>query len=377
MTRSRSLSPRGGLLLLLACAVWLPTAAYCSAQQRDAETTADSALSLRGLLLSTDQCTDASLAEARAEGFTAVALVLEGGDDAVREAVAARRVLATGLDLYYWVEVARNASLADQHPRWMASLQGHTEWRRHFPHAPHPGEHEVVKTYPWVPIFSAEAFAAQRDRVVQLVRDKPAAKGVFLNDLQAGPSACGCGNTLCRWTADYGPKRTATPLGDDAAARFVRELQQHLPGSPLIPVWTTECEEEDSAADGPCAGVPCFRGKCWQAYTRQLTPLASEVDTLGVLLAWREFGRAPPDTDAQDTWLSLALRSFETMLPRAQAPPIESGRLIAVLQGWDVPSDELAAAIRLAEASQVRGYLVARHRIEQGWQPRIIPVREP
>ena len=34
----------------------------------------------------------------------------------------------------------------------------------------------------------------------------------FLNDLQAAPSACGCGNTFCRWTPDYGPIRTATEL---------------------------------------------------------------------------------------------------------------------------------------------------------------------
>src|SRR5205814_1020593 len=70
--------------------------------------------------------------------------------------------------------------------------------------------------------------------------------GVFLNDLQAGPSSCGCGNDQCRWALDYGAPATApkTP-GDDAAARAVAEVRTRFPDKAVIPVWVTECETVD------------------------------------------------------------------------------------------------------------------------------------
>ena len=39
---------------------------------------------------------------------------------------------------------------------------------------------------------------------------------MFLNDLQAGPSSCGCGNDQCRWALDYGSPRDG---GEDARRR--------------------------------------------------------------------------------------------------------------------------------------------------------------
>ena len=70
--------------------------------------------------------------------------------------------------------------------------------------------------------------------------------GVFLNDLQAGPSSCGCGNDQCRWALDYGsPPTAAKTPGDDAAAKIVAELSARHPGKVIIPVWVTECELAD------------------------------------------------------------------------------------------------------------------------------------
>ena len=66
---------------------------------------------------------------------------------------------------------------------------------------------------------------------------------MFLNDLQAGPSSCGCGNDQCRWALDYGsPPTAAKTPGDDAAAKIVAELSAGHPGKVIIPVWVTECE---------------------------------------------------------------------------------------------------------------------------------------
>src|SRR5688572_29781297 len=176
-----------------------------------------------GALLTTEMATPARLSELSAQGYTAIVLPLESDSAAARAAEedAAKRVALAGLELWYWIEIARSPAFADDHPQWMASLQGHQEWRRYFKDFPDPKPGEVVKNYPWVPILYREAFDAHLARVKKLLSARPAAKGVFLNDLQGPPSACGCGNAVCRWTADYGPLRTATPLGEDAAAQFV------------------------------------------------------------------------------------------------------------------------------------------------------------
>jgi hypothetical protein len=260
----------------------------------------------------------------------------------------------------------------------MASLQGHPEWRRFFKDAPLPGDNEVIKNYPWVPILYKEAFKAHRQRTAQLLKGKPLAAGIFLNDLQGAPSACGCGNPLCRWTADYGPVCTATPLGDDAAAQFTAAVKEMAPGSRIIPVWTTECEAHDGAPDGLCAGVGCFQGLCWKAYTAQLTPIAREAEWIGVLLAYREFQQDASQYGAKAGWVRHALDSFTTMPPRHQGEAIPTKRLIAVLQGWDVSEAEMQAQIAHAEAAGVAGYVVASLvKIEQGWAPKLMKWKQP
>ena len=85
---------------------------------------------------------------------------------------------------------------------------------------------------------------------------------MFLNDLQAGPSSCGCGNDQCRWALDYGsPPTAAKTPGDDFAARIVAELSRGFPGKAVVPVWVTECEPSDlpgaKGGTGLCGGVGC------------------------------------------------------------------------------------------------------------------------
>jgi len=122
-------------------------------------------------------------------------------------------LVESGLELWYWIEIARDESMARQHPEWMSSIQGHPEWRRFHPAFPKVKENEIVKVYPWVPVFYEEALQAHLQKVNQLLRQWPAPHGIFLNDLQGAPTACGCGHPLCRWTSDYGPKKSATRLG--------------------------------------------------------------------------------------------------------------------------------------------------------------------
>ena len=332
---------------------------------------------LQAALLALNEVTNERISSLGSAGTNAIAIPLEASTAEERhsEFEAAERIRESGLDLYYWIEVARCPQLSDAHPEWMASLQGHQEWRRLFENPVVPEADEVVKTYPWVPVLTEEGFQSQLTRITRLLSERPAATGIFLNDLQGAPSACGCGNPLCRWTTDYGPLRSTRPLEANAAARFITEVQQLAPDSRVMPVWTTECEEHDGAEDGLCAGVGCFKGICWRSYTAQLTPVAEENDQIAVLLPFREFQRDLPIYGRTAGWIQDAVRSFQTMPPRHGGAAIVPSRLIAVLQGWDVTPDTVAAQIQVADQSGVGGYVVSYQRINQDWEPRAIRIR--
>lgn len=322
----------------------------------------------RGVLVAADAVTPDRLKEWKDGGFDTVALVLGRGasPSAVRGAVD--RIRQAGLGAHYWLEIARDESIASAHPEWMASLQGHGEWRRLFPKAPEPKDNEVVKTWPWVPIVYREAFDAQLARVSRLLGGVPAPDGIFLNDLQAAPSACGCGNTICRWTPDYGPIETATRLPYDAAAKFVAAVSARSPKARVVPVWTPECEENEGTPAGHCGGLACYHGKCWKEMTPQLTPLMKGSDAVGVLVLTKEFGH-----DASNaSWLKQALKTMVDKPPLHGGHGVEAQRMIAVVQGWDTSPEDLGASLAACREFGVRGTLVALVRVDQSWEPKII-----
>lgn len=336
----------------------------------------DGKLPFHGALLSAKDATVNRLGELKADGVTAIAIPIHNDESSrVAEREACRRVLDMELTLCFWIEVARCPELADAHPEWMASLQGHPEWRRFFKETPLPREGEVVKTYPWVPILNQEPFDGQLARLRTLLKRRPTPGFIFLNDLQGAPSACGCGHHLCRWISDYGERRTTTPLGNRAPADFVAAVKQLAPRSAIVPVWTTECEEHDGAKDGLCAGVRCFQGKCWKAWTEQLTATATQSRTIGVLLPYKAFNRNLPIYGPEAGWIDHALRSFQTMPARYRTAPIPASRLLAVLQGWDATDREIAVQKDVAKAAGVESVLVAYDKIEQDWRPRVTKLR--
>lgn len=376
--RDRALT-RLGLVSLVCLAMASPPIELATAQRSDATTEAGRNVgrrNIRDALCSAEQITESRLAELREAGFTGIALELRGGSDERQqlEHDAARRIHSAGFTLAYWIEVARNTELAQAHPEWMASVQGHQEWRRLFRDAPRPAQNEVVKAFPWVPIGYREGFAAQHERLAALLTGLPAANRIYLNDLQAAPSACGCGNPLCRWTTDYGPLRTAESLKEDAAARFVDKIKRLRPDSDIVPVWVTECEEQDGAPHGWCAGVGCYRGICWKAYTRQLMPVARSARQLGVLATYRELGRHKAQDTEPFAWIGDAIRSFQSMPPKHGGQAIAAERLIVVLEGWDAENADLQIQQQLAAEAGVRGVVVALTRIDQTWQPRAVSI---
>lgn len=336
----------------------------------------NAAVEFRGVLLNADQATEARLGQLKSQGIQAVAIPIhKTPDDRLAETEACRRIQKHGLSLHYWIEVARCPELADRYPDWMASLQGHSEWRRLFNHPPTPGDGEVVKTYPWVPILGKEPFEGQLARIKELLQNRPQPSGIFLNDIQGSPSACGCGSHLCRWTSDYGKLRTTTPLGNRAPANFVAAVEKLVPHSEVVPVWTTECEEHDGAHDGLCAGVGCFKGICWKAWTEQLIPVASQSHTLGVLLPYKDFKRDLPIYGEKGGWITHAVKAFTTMPARYNQKPVEPSRLLAVLQGWDMKESEVAQQIEVAKAAGVTRTLVAYTSIKQDWEPRVVKLK--
>jgi hypothetical protein len=333
---------------------------------------ADAKQPVRGVLVQPSRVTPEFLAVWRAKGVSVVVVPLNEETKGRWESIA-RVVERAGLTLWPWVEVARNQAMADIHPDWMAAPGGHhDDWRRRFPSAPRARPGEVIKAWPWVPIGYAPALKAHRDRLRKLLGDLPGAwQGVFLNDLQAGPSSCGCGNDQCRWALDYGTPATAakTP-GDDAAARLVAELRDRHPSKAVVPVWVTECEPVDlpGAKDGTglCGGVPCAKGDCWPRYVRSWNRLLGATDGSVALGLWPEtFGRDPV------RWLETDLALFRN--PPRGGVALSPERTIAIVQAWDQPEASVDATLeqikRLAP-----GWVLALDPIDQSWQPRVLSI---
>jgi hypothetical protein len=327
---------------------------------------------VRGVFVKPERLTPEFLAGWKAKGANAVVVPLDEETKGRWREVADRAGRA-GMTLWPWIEVARNPAMAKEHPEWMAATGGHhDDWRRLFPSAPRAKAGEVVKAWPWVPIGYAPAFAAHRERLKTLLADLPGSwSGVFLNDLQAGPSSCGCGNDQCRWALDYGTPSTAerTP-GDDAAARLVTELAALHPHKAIVPVWVTECETVDLPGapngTGLCGGVGCARGDCWPRYVRAWNPLVKAADGPVAVPLWFEtFHRDPAH------WIETALPLFQK--PPKSGTPLPPERTIAVIPAWKTPEPDVSSLLKRVERWS-QGWVLVLDPIEQSWEPRVVTI---
>lgn len=341
---------------------------------------------LEGVIVAASDVTPEMLASWSQAGNSAVVIVLDEQGPAESYARGAEMVRTAKLDLYYWIEIARNAALADAHPRWMASLGLHDDWQERFPGTARPvKDQEVAKAYPWVPIGYREGFDAHVARVAELLKRAAGPyRGLLLNDLQAGPASCGCGNVQCRWALDYGVPATATKLaGNDVAVRFLGEVKKLAPGKDVIPVWTTECEDVDlpknlrkgAPTTGLCGSVPCAANTCPKVFTQQWSPLVTEGQWPVALLVLQKELERTGSQYAMSSWVPKAVEYADTIPARHGGKLLPHERLWLVVQGHDVSPAEQAAARNAALETRPAAILVALTHLDQSYQPRVIGVK--
>jgi hypothetical protein len=233
-----------------------------------------------------------------------------------------------------------------------------------------------------VPIGYREAFDAHLARIEQLLQQAPPGwRGLLLNDLQGGPSSCGCGNLLCRWAIDYHVQSTATKLeGDDVAARFTAEVRKRVGDKTVIPVWTTECEHVDLPPDknqgrpstGLCGTVGCATAACPDKFTRQWSALASGHDRpIGLLALHTALQRTQKEFGGGPGWVTNAMAYLDQTLPAHNGKAISPQRLWVVVEGL-LPVEETTAR-ELAAKAGVGAVIVARVKLDQSYEPRMIP----
>jgi hypothetical protein len=123
-----------------------------------------------------------------------------------------------------------------------------------------------------------------------------------------------------------------------------------------------------------CGTVGCATGACPDVFTRQWSALTSSHEGPIALLALhtpllrtqKEFGGGPG-------WVTNAIAYLAQTLPAKSSKPISSNRLWVVVEG--VRPIEEATARELAAKAGVGAVIVARARIDQSYEPRMIPAK--
>ena len=333
-----------------------------------------------GYLVQVGQIDDEVLRRARAARHTALAIVLDEQTDPHAFGEALLAVRSAGVLPYAWVEIGRDPAAAAAHPEWL-NTPWHPEWLAAFPDWRTP-EGMMPALAPWVSVHTRAVFDYALARVVSLLEGLRAAgglHGVFLNDVQGGPTGCGCGNELCRsWDVSPGTKVAPSPFThteDYYTVRFVEAVAAACPDLQIVPVICSECEigvtiggivNPDLTALH-CHGVTCGN-PCGGIYYPGLIRALAAQSCVGLLSFYRLFGRDIPLYGGEAAWCAAILDGY-----RQQNP---AGQVISVLQGWDVPDGALEAQIAQSRRGGADGQLIALCPIEQSWWPVPVPARE-
>lgn len=333
-----------------------------------------------GYLVQPTQMSEELLRRARAAGHTAVAIVLNETLDRQTFGDIVREARSAGLLPYAWIEVGRDPFAAETHLDWL-NTPWHPEWLAAFPDWRTPAG-MMPAVAPWVSVHTRAVFDYALTRIGTLLRDIPAGgdlHGVFLNDVQGGPTGCGCGNELCRsWDVSPGPKVAPSPFThteDYFTVRFVDAVATARPDLHIVPVICSECEigvtiggivNPDLTALH-CHGVTCGN-PCGGIYYPGLVRALADRDCVGLLSFYRLFGRDLPLYGDEAAWCAAILDGYRQQNPDKP--------VISVLQGWDVDAAALDAQIEQSRRGGADGQLIALCPIDQSWWPVAVPARE-
>ena len=78
----------------------------------------------RAWLIDADDLATLDADELNRQHVQELILSIQQAPDA-QQVVDVKRYQESGISIWYWIEVARDAELATSHPEWMASIQGH------------------------------------------------------------------------------------------------------------------------------------------------------------------------------------------------------------------------------------------------------------
>lgn len=333
-----------------------------------------------GYLVEVTQINTDLLRQACAEQHTVLAIVLHEETDRQAFSAALREVRAVGLLPYAWIEVGRDQRAAAAHPEWL-NTPWHPEWLAAFPDWQTP-EGMMPAVAPWVSVHTRAVFDYALARITRLLAgwsQNEGLQGIFLNDIQGGPTGCGCGNELCRsWDVSPGAKVAPSPFThteDYFTVRFLEAVTAACEGLHVIPVICSECEigvtiggivNPDLSALH-CHGVTCGN-PCGGIYYPGLIRALSSQTCVGLLSFYQLFGRNIPLYGDEAAWCAAILDGY-----RQQQP---DGQVISVLQGWNVDDAAIEAQIVQSRRGGANGQLIALCAIDQSWWPVAVPARE-
>ena len=170
--------------------------------------------------------------------------------------------------------------------------------------------------------------------------------------------------------------------GDDVAAKFLAEVRKGAADKAIIPVWTTECEEVDLPADkhqgrpgtGLCGTVGCAVGACPNIFTKQWSAVtAGHQGPIGLLALHTPLHRTRNEFGGGPGWVTNAIGYLNQTLPANGGKPISPERLWVVIEGSQKHDEALAR--KAAVKAGVGAVIVARAKIGQSYEPRMIAVK--
>ena len=122
--------------------------------------------------------------------------------------------------------------------------------------------------------------------------------------------------------------------------------------------------------------MPCAHGACPKEFSKQWTALAnSHSGPLGLLLLHREFSRVHAVYGDPASWISQGVSLANQVPLQPVGAAVTHDRLWLVVQGHGIDRAEAAAAREAAEKLNPAWVLVSGVRIDQSWEPRVIPAQ--